>query len=96
MIGLIVPIAVYVSGIGNGWELAAFAVGYALVVELIGWLSVRLTGRDAPALTRLLTSVLIGRAIGSALLLVPIAWGVAGMFVPLVGAIIGYQVAATR
>lgn len=91
--GLIVPIAVYAAGIGNGWELAAFAIGYALVVSGVGWIVARLMGGETPPFLRVFVGALIGGAAGALLLLIPLVWGFAGLLLPLLGAIVGYHVA---
>lgn len=93
VIGLFVPVAVYAAGIGNSWELVAFAIGYALVVSAIGWIVARLMSGETPSLVRVFVGALIGGALGAALLLIPVAWGFAGVLLPLLGAIAGYHLA---
>ncbi|MEM7127293.1 MAG: hypothetical protein AAF702_13255 [Chloroflexota bacterium] len=92
ILGMMATVGVYFSGIGNGWELVAFPIVHSLVVCLVGALIERLWGGENPPLLRLFLGALVLSAIGAALLLIPRAWGFQGVLMPLVGAIIGYQV----
>ncbi len=88
VLGLVAVMLVYFAGIGNGWELIAMPIACTIAALLGG----RLTGNAIT--TRLAIGVLIGSAIGAAFLLIPIAWGFIGMLMPVVGAMIGYQLMA--
>ena len=92
--GLLVPIVVYIAGIGDGWELIAFAVGGAVVVTLVGLAFGRLFAPSAAPKIALFFGALLGGLIASLLLLVPRAWGFAGMLLPVAGCVIGYHLAS--
>ena len=93
VVGVIATMGIYISGIGNGWELVAFPIVHAIVVCVVGIVIHRMGGGDHLPLPRIFIGTLIGGAIGSAFLLIPIAWGFQGVLLPLVAAVTGYQLA---
>ena len=94
IVGIIATFAIYFIGIGNGWELVAFAIVDAIVITIVGVLVQQQMGGTPPPFLKLFIGALIFSAIGAALLLIPIAWGFQGTLLPIVGAIIGYHFAA--
>lgn len=88
ILGFIAVMIVYFAGIGNGWEIVAMPIG-CTVAALVGGL---LTGRALT--TRVAIGTLVGSGLVAALLLIPIAWGFAGVLLPIVGAILGFHVAS--
>lgn len=89
--GFVAVMLVYFAGVGNGWELIAMPIA-CTVAALIGG---RLTG-DSTALGKLAIGALIGSAIGAVILLIPIAWGFAGVLLPVIGAIGGYFIVSQQ
>ena len=91
LVGLLVPIVVYMTGIGNGWEIIAFATGGAVVVTLVGLGFARLMGPNDAPIQALFFGALLGGLLASLLLLMPRAWGVTGLLLPVLGCVIGYH-----
>ncbi len=87
ILGLIAVLIVYFAGIGNGWELLAMPIGCTIAALLGG----RLTGDTMT--TQSTIAALVGSGIGAAILLIPIAWGFVGVLLPVIGAVVGYQIA---
>ena len=84
IISVISVIVTYIMGIGNGWEIAAFAL-WATLIAIIG-------GRFVGGQSSMIGAI-IGAIIGAALLFIPsVAFGFQGAFLPYIGALLGYYI----
>ena len=85
----------YGLGIGNGWELVAIAIGNTLGIWGIGVLAATLRGRFVTHQAIIsLIGTLVGALIGVLIILITPAIGFIQLLYPLIGALVGYYVAA--
>jgi hypothetical protein len=84
-------------GLGNGAELVALPLGSTLGVWGVGQLAARWGAPARGSAQTRLISTAIGSAIGAVILALPgVAFGFAGLLLPLAAALLGYYAPALR
>lgn len=80
--------------VGNGWELIVLPILFTLECLLIGWFVGQIFN-NPPKITPMLFIVTLALSgLGAAILNIPGAWGFQGLFFPIAGAVVGYQLVA--
>ncbi len=82
--------------IGNGWELVSLPIFFSIGVCAAGWLVARLFKNPISLTPTIFLWTLLFSGLGSAILMIPRAWGLQGLLLPILGAMAGYHLMLAR